>query len=726
MTMANIIYSPAPVNVGAIIAPTITIDRRPDPVNPATDPALLPTVPSGATLLPQANIASTTVIPPSANANVFVQPPAYLTVNEDGNVTVRQVVTLNFLGAGVTVTGNTKTANITISGGGGNGTPGGSNTQVQFNDAGVFGGNANFLFFRDTGGLQTAGNVFPHANAEHNLGSPIYRWNTLFATSANVSNNVNVLGNIIVSRNITATGDFSANNATIGNITTSHNVYANVGTFYGDQYSDGAIYVGTPAGTVLGSDVVMQITANAGGYSQTNFQNINSGNTASGDYILTADNGNDVTHYLDLGMTSSGWDGSETNVLSGLGPDHGYLYVQDGNLSLGTRSGNTSYGWKFDTTGNLTLPGNAFSVNYANGTQVSLGGGGSSTSIENGTSNVLIATANGNVTVTAAGSQTWTFDTTGNLTVPGSIVGSGTIIIDNRATGNTADIQLLSADDILIQGGNRAPGEGPEGGDINIYAGAGGAGDTGESTGGGDIQIYGGTGGAAGASDVGAAGGSIDIRSGAGGAADAVNGNAAGAGAVIIIRSGDAGINNGNTFLGANGGEITLTAGNTTSEGAYGANITLNAGGGGPNGIAGSVLIGLPPSDLASGGTWIFDGSGEVLSAPANAAISAATGNISLSSLSNTILSAFDLNTFTNYQMVLNNTGNVSMPGNVNVSGTIVQTPVALANLTATAGARAFVNNANLIAAGNFGAQIDGSGSNTVPVWSDGANWYIG
>jgi hypothetical protein len=31
--------------------------------------------------------------------------------------------------------------------------------------------------------------------------------------------------------------------------------------------------------------------------------------------------------------------------------------------------------WNFDNTGNLTLPGNTFAVNYANGTQVSLGGG---------------------------------------------------------------------------------------------------------------------------------------------------------------------------------------------------------------------------------------------------------------------------------------------------------------------------------------------------------------
>ena len=55
------------------------------------------------------------------------------------------------------------------------------------------------------------------------------------------------------------------------------------------------------------------------------------------------------------------------------------------------------------------------------------------------------------------------------------------------------------------------------------------------------------------------------------------------------------------------------------------------------------------------------------------------------------------------------------------------QSPVVeYANLTAVAGGRAFINDANLVAAGNFGAQITGGAGNTVPVWSDGANWYIG
>lgn len=72
------------------------------------------------------------------------------------------------------------------------------------------------------------------------------------------------------------------------------------------------------------------------------------------------------------------------------------------------------------------------------------------------------------------------------------------------------------------------------------------------------------------------------------------------------------------------------------------------------------------------------------------------------------------------YTWTFDNTGTAIFPG------TIINTPVPLANLTAVAGARAFVNDANLVATGNFGSQISGGGANLVPVWSDGSNWYIG
>ena len=42
------------------------------------------------------------------------------------------------------------------------------------------------------------------------------------------------------------------------------------------------------------------------------------------------------------------------------------------------------------------------------------------------------------------------------------------------------------------------------------------------------------------------------------------------------------------------------------------------------------------------------------------------------------------------------------------------------------AGQRAFINDANIAASGNFGATVSGGGANNTPVWSDGVNWYIG
>lgn len=61
--------------------------------------------------------------------------------------------------------------------------------------------------------------------------------------------------------------------------------------------------------------------------------------------------------------------------------------------------------------------------------------------------------------------------------------------------------------------------------------------------------------------------------------------------------------------------------------------------------------------------------------------------------------------------------------------GTTVFPVVAYASLpaaTTTAGRRAFINNANLVAAGNFGSLVAAGGSNTVPVYSDGSFWRIG
>ena len=162
----------------------------------------------------------------------------------------------------------------------------------------------------------------------------------------------------------TYTGNLSAGNISASNVFTASTItadeaYINTGTFEGDAGTgDNSMYVGYPTFTSLGTDVVAQFAGNVPGYSQLNFQNASNAVTASSDYIITADNGNDSTHFIDLGMTSSTWDDSEPNTLSGMAPNNGYLYVQDGNLTIGTRNGNTSHTWNFDTTGNVTIPGN--------------------------------------------------------------------------------------------------------------------------------------------------------------------------------------------------------------------------------------------------------------------------------------------------------------------------------------------------------------------------------
>jgi hypothetical protein len=62
-----------------------------------------------------------------------------------------------------------------------------------------------------------------------------------------------------------------------------------------------------------------------------------------------------------------------------------------------------------------------------------------------------------------------------------------------------------------------------------------------------------------------------------------------------------------------------------------------------------------------------------------------------------------------------------------NSSGIEISPVNAVAGLPSPAsGARSFVNDSTVPAAGNFGQIVAGGAGNTVPVWSDGTNWYIG
>jgi hypothetical protein len=225
--------------------------------------------------------------------------------------------------------GNTPGGIPLSGGGGGNGTPGGSNSQVQFNQAGNFGGSANLTFNSATGTL------------------------TAVSIAGNGAGLTNITGSNVVGEVANATYATSAGSA-------------------------------TTAGTV---------TTNA----QPNITSV----------------------------------GTLTSVAS---------------------SGNIS------TTGNVT--GNYF---VGNGSQLT-GISASSNRIFNGTSNVEIATASGNVTISAAAGNTWTFDTSGALTLPGATAGEniatqiGYITVGNLLIGQGGALFNSNNDSWALYGNLSDPG----------------------------------------------------------------------------------------------------------------------------------------------------------------------------------------------------------------------------------------------------------------------------
>ena len=134
------------------------------------------------------------------NGNAIISTSANLVINGRLNATNASNV---FLGSvsNVKITGGINgyvlstdgTGNLSWSaggGGGGNGTPGGSNTQVQYNDAGAFGGSSFFTFNETTNNVQIAGNLIANS---FTMGAGIYEFskaNVYFATTNSPSSQV--------------------------------------------------------------------------------------------------------------------------------------------------------------------------------------------------------------------------------------------------------------------------------------------------------------------------------------------------------------------------------------------------------------------------------------------------------------------------------------------------------------------------------------------------------
>jgi hypothetical protein len=177
-------------------------------------------------------------------------------------------------------------------GGGGNGSPGGINTYVQFNDTGAFGGNTGFTFNKVTGlfaapnvsipGNATVGNLLGvFANGNSNISIPSSNGNinvsaegnanviVVTGTGANITGTLSASGNANVG-NISATlfvGNVSGTgNSNVGNLGFGSGQISGTGNITaGNFIGDGSQLTGLTAGSSLvngNSNVIVNANAN--------------------------------------------------------------------------------------------------------------------------------------------------------------------------------------------------------------------------------------------------------------------------------------------------------------------------------------------------------------------------------------------------------------------------------------------------------------------------------
>lgn len=177
------------------------------------------------------------------------------------------------------------------------------------------------------------------------------------------------------SANVQLVWDETNDRWTMGNTYIQGTITANTGAWM--NFGDGSLYVNAlskyvgidttapvapltiGASAVNFTNPIVQFTGNANSYIQLNGRNANTGNNASSDLMLIADNGSDTTNYIDVGINSSTYNQAAYGVMK---PNSGYLFVNGGDLTIGTQ---TNHDILFHT-GN-TLSTSVKAGLYANG-----------------------------------------------------------------------------------------------------------------------------------------------------------------------------------------------------------------------------------------------------------------------------------------------------------------------------------------------------------------------
>ena len=125
------------------------------------------------------------------------------------------------------------------------------------------------------------------------------------------------------------------------NIVPKTNLGSDIGSIsrnWGNIYvQNGHITNALTVGPVLvtSDTTVAQFTANIPSYSQIISQNLSSNSLASTDFVAQSDNGSNISNYIDIGINSSTYNDHAYTIS---GQNDGYVYVNGGELALGTQT----------------------------------------------------------------------------------------------------------------------------------------------------------------------------------------------------------------------------------------------------------------------------------------------------------------------------------------------------------------------------------------------------
>jgi hypothetical protein len=261
---------------------------------------------------------------------------------------------------------------------------------------------------------------------------------------------------------ITTVNSNTANTVLVGvDIPTNITGQITLTTLAAGLYSNNNLVVGNNH-TVL-PNVIAQFTGNSGVYTQVNTENINP--NGSGDYVITADDGNDTDHFMDMGLNGSTFS-DPTSTYSATKAHDGYLYVS----SSGTNKGNLAIGIT-NATGKVNFVVGGLQtqniVGYIDSTgiwsnsinSVVTANAASANSVINTRVSANVATLRGEITANVA---TLRGEITSNVsTINGSITSNNTTVTNlSQAAYNKANSAIANTNGTITAGDFYISGDG--------------------------------------------------------------------------------------------------------------------------------------------------------------------------------------------------------------------------------------------------------------------------